>query len=70
MFSEIAQTYTVPHRPGHIDINVAKHLSRAYGTKAFEVTKIAEDMKLGQRLVRGHPFIEAEVRSVLVCVCV
>ncbi|KNC77028.1 hypothetical protein SARC_10500 [Sphaeroforma arctica JP610] len=60
-FTEIAQSYTVPHRPGHIDTQVAKHLATAYGTKSFEVTKIAEDRKLGQRLVRGHPYIEAEV---------
>jgi hypothetical protein len=32
--------------------------------KAFEVTRIAESMNLGQRLVRGHPFLEAEVRHV------
>lgn len=47
-----------------MDINVAKHLSHAYGTKAFKVTRIAEEKGLGQRLVRGHPFLEAEV-----CVC-
>ena len=54
--------------------SIAKHLSRAYGTKAFEVAKIAEDIKLGQRLVRGHPFIEADVWSARVylvgCGCV
>eukprot|EP01134_Creolimax_fragrantissima_P007305 CFRG7305T1 len=60
-FTEIAQSYTVPHRPGHIDTKVAMHLANAYGTKAFEITKIAENRKLGQRLVRGHPYIEAEI---------
>ena len=27
LFTEVAQNYTVPHRPGAIDTNVAKHLS-------------------------------------------
>jgi glycerol-3-phosphate dehydrogenase len=33
----------------------------AYGDKAKVITRIAEDRKLGKRLVRGHPMIEAEV---------
>lgn len=27
LFTEVAQNYTVPHRPGAIDTNVAKHLA-------------------------------------------
>ena len=26
-FTEVAQNYVVPHRPGYIDIGVAKHLA-------------------------------------------
>lgn len=33
----------------------------AYGDRAALVTKIAEDQKLGKRLVRGHPMLQAEV---------
>ena len=33
----------------------------SYGDRAHIVTKIAEDRKLGRRLVRGHPMLEAEV---------
>ena len=58
---EVAQEYVVPHRPGAVDTRVAKHLAAAYGDRARVVTRIAEDMKLGQRLSRGHPEIEAEV---------
>lgn len=29
LFTEVAQNYTVPHRPGSIDTNVAKHLACA-----------------------------------------
>lgn len=36
-------------------------LAEAYGDRAKQVTRIAEDQKLGRRLVRGHPVIEAEV---------
>lgn len=60
-FTEIAQNYVVPHRPGAIDTRVAHHLARSYGDRAFKITRIAEDRKLGQRLVRGHPMLEAEV---------
>lgn len=51
----------VPHRPGAIDTKVAKHLSHAYGDRCGAITKIAEARKLGKRIVRGHPVIEAEV---------
>ncbi|KAK9808809.1 hypothetical protein WJX72_004100 [[Myrmecia] bisecta] len=61
MYAEIAQNYVVPHRPGAIDTVVAKHLAGSYGDRSLEVTKIAEQQKLGRRLVRGHPVIEAEV---------
>jgi glycerol-3-phosphate dehydrogenase len=33
----------------------------AYGDRAREVTRLAEERRLGQRLVRGHPYLEAEV---------
>ncbi len=33
----------------------------AYGDRAKVITHIAEEKKLGKRLVRGHPMIEAEV---------
>lgn len=60
-FTEVAQNYVVPHRPGAIDTRVARHLSYTYGDRAPLITKIAEDGNLGRRLVRGHPMIEAEV---------
>ena len=60
-FTEVAQGYLVPHRPGAIDTKVAQHLSHSYGTRAFEITRIAERERLGHRLVRGHTNIEAEV---------
>lgn len=61
LFTEVAQNYTVPHRPGAIDTRVAKYLASSYGDRAGEVTRIAEELKLGRRLVRGYPIIEAEV---------
>ena len=61
LFTEVAQNYTVPHRPGAIDTRVAKYLAASYGDRAREVTKIAEENALGKRLVRGYPIIEAEV---------
>ncbi|KAL3143712.1 hypothetical protein ABBQ32_003553 [Trebouxia sp. C0010 RCD-2024] len=61
LFTEVAQNYTVPHRPGAIDTRVAKHLAASYGDRAHDVTRIAEQRKLGRRLVRGHPVLEAEV---------
>lgn len=60
-FTEVAQNYIVPHRPGAIDTRVAQHLSYSYGDRAERITKIAEERKLGQRIVRGHPMLEAEV---------
>ena len=33
----------------------------AYGDRASEVTRIAEEQGLGRRLARGHPMLEAEV---------
>ena len=35
--------------------------AESYGDRAHMVTRIAEERKLGRRLVRGHPMIEAEV---------
>ena len=61
LFTEVAQTYVVPHRRGAIDTRVAKYLGCSYGDRAKVVTDIAESRKLGKRLVRGYPIIEAEV---------
>lgn len=61
LFTQVAQNYTVPHRPGAIDTRVAKYLAAAYGGQAHEVTRLAEEMGLGRRLVRGYPVIESEV---------
>lgn len=36
-------------------------MAAAYGDEAQEITRIAEEMKLGRRLVRGYPVIESEV---------
>lgn len=33
----------------------------AYGDRAKQITKIAEERRLGKRLVRGQPMLEAEV---------
>lgn len=61
LFTEVAQNYTVPHRPGAIDTRVAKYLVASYGDRAAEITRIAEQRKLGKRIVRGYPILEAEV---------
>lgn len=61
LFTEVAQTYRVPHRPGAIDTKIAKYLVESYGDRATEVTRIAEERKLGRRVVQGHPVLEAEV---------
>lgn len=61
LFAEVAQAYTVPHRPGAIDTRVARHLARSYGGRARLVTQLAEEEGLGRRLARGHPELEAEV---------
>jgi glycerol-3-phosphate dehydrogenase len=61
LFTKVAQNYKVPHRPGAIDTRVAKYLAAAYGGQASEVTRLAEEMGLGRRLVRGYPVIESEV---------
>lgn len=44
----------------NLDVQCAKHLSRAYGDQAFKVAEIAETGH-GARLVEGYPYIEAEV---------
>eukprot|EP00898_Chlorokybus_atmophyticus_P006439 jgi/Chlat1/6797/Chrsp51S06494 len=61
LYTEVAQNYVVPHRPGAIDTVVAEHLARSYGDRAALVTAIAEQKRMGQRLVRGYPYIESEV---------
>jgi glycerol-3-phosphate dehydrogenase len=43
------------------DADVAAHLHAAYGDRAGRVADIAEASDLRDRLVEGHPFIEAEV---------
>ena len=42
---------------------LSRSLAGAYGDRAARVTEIAEQAKLGRRLVRGHPQLEAEVRA-------
>jgi glycerol-3-phosphate dehydrogenase len=55
------QSYHVPHRPGHINIDIARRLTAAYGDQAEHVTAIAEAEGLSRRLVPWHDIIEAEV---------
>jgi glycerol-3-phosphate dehydrogenase len=59
--SAYLQEYVVPHRPGYVNIDVAKRLASCYGDQARLVTKIAGDNNLGHRLVPWHNIIEAEV---------
>ncbi|XXG45226.1 hypothetical protein AAC387_Pa02g0360 [Persea americana] len=47
--------------PKTMDSTIAKHLSHAYGSMAGHVAAIAQNEKLGKRLVHGHPYMEAEV---------
>lgn len=42
LFTEVAQNYTVPHRPGAIDTNVAKHLA---GDHLIENPKVETALK-------------------------
>jgi len=51
-------TFLVQHH--RLEVDVAKHLSRAYGDQASKVAKLASG-KMGERLVKNHPFIRAEV---------
>lgn len=49
------------------ETDVAEHLARSYGDRAFSVAANSESVGtrwpfFGKRLVNGHPFIEAEVR--------
>lgn len=69
-FTFLTQRYEVlGHKPmssrtaiasSYLDVECAKHLSRAYGDQAFKVAEIAEKGH-GARLVDGYPFIEAEI---------
>lgn len=43
-----------------LDQDVAIHLARAYGSRAPEVARLAKE-GYGNRLVPGHPYLEAEV---------
>jgi glycerol-3-phosphate dehydrogenase len=45
-----------------LDLDVARHLHTAYGTRAEQVVAIAEAHDGGGRLAPGHPYLEAEVR--------
>eukprot|EP00959_Pyramimonas_sp_CCMP1952_P231721 4843174-Pyramimonas_sp.AAC.1 len=40
LFTEVAQNYIVPHRPGAIDTKVAKHLTASYGDRARQITRV------------------------------
>lgn len=71
----MAQNYTVPHRPGAIDTRVAKHLAggvmssrnvalSVHSNRMLQqqgavhgIDQIAEQQ---QRLMRGHPQLEAD----------
>lgn len=55
------QEYRVPHRSGHVNIDVAKRLAACYGDQAPLVTDIAQRERLSRRLVAWHDVIEAEV---------
>ncbi len=43
-----------------LDVDVARHLHRAYGSLARAVVAVAEEIG-NNRLVEGHPYLEAEV---------
>jgi hypothetical protein len=49
------------HAGGHAVGHLFAPAAAAYGDRAARVTEIAERQKLGRRLVRGHPQLEAEV---------
>lgn len=69
-FTFLTQRYeALGHKPtqsttavasAQLDVECAKHLSRAYGDQAYKVAEIAEKGH-GARLVEGYPFIEAEI---------
>jgi glycerol-3-phosphate dehydrogenase len=44
------------------DLDVARHLHTAYGSRAEQVVAIVEARQGGARLAAGHPYLEAEVR--------
>ena len=44
-----------------VDLKHSILRAAAYGDHAKQITRIAEEQKLGKRLVRGHPMLEAEV---------
>lgn len=53
----------IEHLHGQADVSCTAccPCAAAYGDRARQITRIAEARKLGKRLVRGHPMIEAEV---------
>lgn len=42
-------------------LHVTWVFAASYGDRAEDITRIAEQRKLGRRLVRGYPVLEAEV---------
>ena len=50
-----------PNKAAAGSLRVTCPAPAAYGDRAKQITRIAEEQKLGKRLVRGHPMIEAEV---------
>lgn len=50
-----------PDQAAACDLSFVCPAPAAYGDRAKQITRIAEEQRLGKRLVRGHPMIEAEV---------
>lgn len=48
-------------REYHLDPDVARHLTRSYGSDAVAIARLAQQGSLGRRLAEGHPYLEAEV---------
>jgi glycerol-3-phosphate dehydrogenase len=67
-FSRIPTAALFPHAhfpsPRSFDKDIARHLSRNYGTRALQVAQIAREgaaKGYGKRLAGRHPFLTAEV---------
>lgn len=66
LFMHLIQNYRrVKHTTGQarsapMNSDIAQHLSRSYGVRAFLVAELASK-GYGKRLAHGHPYIEAEV---------
>lgn len=59
LFTEVAQNYTVPHRPGAIDTHVAQHLAGALSSSCF----------LAGMLQRTCKVLASFYCYILVCFC-